>query len=129
VEETLNALLDAETDRLYNERHRERTEARRDPALAITSGLQTKAGEVTLCIPKLDITEALWGHAGFPGNSGVAFEREQFTRAHSAGRDQAAHPHGWRIPGRAVSAQSRRGQATAYCQYRLVDIELLKTTR
>jgi transposase-like protein len=43
VEETLNALLDAEADRLCNAGRYERTEARRD----------TRAGEVRLKVPKL----------------------------------------------------------------------------
>jgi putative transposase len=46
VEETLNALLDAEADRLCNARRYQCTEARRDK-------LQTKTGEVKLRIPKL----------------------------------------------------------------------------
>lgn len=54
VEETLNALLDAEADRLCNADRYERSEERRD----YRSGhyerqLQTKAGEVTLKMPKL----------------------------------------------------------------------------
>lgn len=54
VEETLNALLDAEADRLCNAERYERTEERRD----YRSGhyerqLHTKAGEVTLKVPKL----------------------------------------------------------------------------
>lgn len=54
VEETLNALLDAEAERLCNADRYERTEERRD----YRSGhyerqLQTKAGEVTLKVPKL----------------------------------------------------------------------------
>jgi putative transposase len=54
VEETLNAMLDAEADRLCNAGRYERTEARRD----LRSGsyerkLQTKAGPVTLKMPKL----------------------------------------------------------------------------
>jgi len=54
VEETLNALLDAEADRLCNADRYERTDERRD----YRSGhyerqLQTKAGEVTLKVPKL----------------------------------------------------------------------------
>ena len=54
VEETLNALLDAEADRLCNAGRYERTEERRD----YRSGhyerqLHTKAGEVTLKVPKL----------------------------------------------------------------------------
>src|SRR5499426_2109285 len=48
VEETLNALLDAEADRY------ERSEARRDTrARHYERGLQTKAGEVRLRVPKL----------------------------------------------------------------------------
>jgi transposase-like protein len=54
VEETLNAMLEAEADRLCNAGRYERSEARRD----LRSGsyerkLQTKAGSVTLKIPKL----------------------------------------------------------------------------
>ncbi len=54
VEDTLNALLDAEADRLVGAARYERTEARRD----IRSGsyerkLQTRAGEVSLKVPKL----------------------------------------------------------------------------
>jgi transposase-like protein len=54
VEETLNALLEAEADRLCNAERYERREERRD----YRSGhyerqLQTKAGEVTLKVPKL----------------------------------------------------------------------------
>src|SRR6478752_4550465 len=54
VEETLNALLEAEADRLCNAQRYERSEARRD----LRSGsyerkLQTKAGSVTLKMPKL----------------------------------------------------------------------------
>ncbi|MFO1186266.1 MAG: IS256 family transposase [Alphaproteobacteria bacterium] len=54
VEETLNALLDAEANRLCNAGRYERTEERRD----YRSGhyerqLHTKAGEVTLKVPKL----------------------------------------------------------------------------
>lgn len=54
VEETLNALLDAEADRLCNAARYERTQARRDTrAGAYERKLQTKAGEVTLKVPKL----------------------------------------------------------------------------
>lgn len=54
VEETLNALLDGEAERLCNAGRYERSEERRD----YRSGhyerqLQTKAGEVTLKVPKL----------------------------------------------------------------------------
>lgn len=54
VEDTLNALLDAEAERLVGAGRYERTEARRD----IRSGsydrkLQTRAGEVRLKVPKL----------------------------------------------------------------------------
>ena len=51
VEETLNALLDAEADRLCNAQRYERSEARRDTCVGhYERGLQTKAG---LRIPKL----------------------------------------------------------------------------
>src|SRR6478672_2195011 len=55
VEETLNALLDAEADRLRNALRYERTEARRNPCAAgdYERGLQTKAGDVTLKVPRL----------------------------------------------------------------------------
>ena len=54
VEETLNALLDAEADRLCNAGRYERTEARRDTrAGTYQRKLQTRAGEVTLNMPKL----------------------------------------------------------------------------
>ena len=54
VEETLNALLDAEADRLCNARRYERTEARRDTrAGGYERKLHTRAGEVTLKVPKL----------------------------------------------------------------------------
>ena len=54
VEETLNALLDAEADRLCNAQRYERTEARRDTRAGhYERNLQTKAGEVTLKVPKL----------------------------------------------------------------------------
>jgi putative transposase len=47
VEETLNALLDAEADRLCNAQRYERSEARRDTRAGhYERGLQTKAGEV-----------------------------------------------------------------------------------
>ena len=91
VEDTLNSLLEAEAERLVGAGRYERTEARRD----IRSGsyerkLQTRAGEVSLKVPKLrrqtfeealiemylagvsvrhveDITEALWGTRVSPG--------------------------------------------------------------
>ena len=48
VEETLNALLDAEADRLCNAQRYERTEARRDTRAGhYERNLETKAGEVT----------------------------------------------------------------------------------
>jgi putative transposase len=54
VEETLNALLEAETDRLCNARRYERSEARRDTRAGhYERKLQTKAGEVRLKVPKL----------------------------------------------------------------------------
>jgi transposase-like protein len=54
VEETLNCLLDAEADRLCNAQRYERTEARRDTRAGhYERSLETKAGEVTLKVPKL----------------------------------------------------------------------------
>ena len=54
VEETLNALLDAEADHLCGARKYERTEGRKDTrAGSYDRHLQTKAGEVKLTVPKL----------------------------------------------------------------------------
>ena len=54
VEETLNSLLDAEADRLCNAQRYERTQARRDTRAGhYERSLETKAGEVTLKVPKL----------------------------------------------------------------------------
>ena len=53
VEETLNALLDAEADRLCGARKYKRTEDRKDTrADSYDRKLGTKAGEVTLSVPK-----------------------------------------------------------------------------
>ncbi len=54
VEETLNDLLDAEADQLCNAARYERTAARQDTRAGYYErGLQTKAGEVRLKVPKL----------------------------------------------------------------------------
>lgn len=54
VEETLNKLLDAEADQLCNAARYERTEARKDTRAGhYKRSLHTKAGEVTLKVPKL----------------------------------------------------------------------------
>ena len=54
VEETLNTLLDAEADELCNAKRYERTPDRVDTrAGSYTRKLQTKAGEVSLKVPKL----------------------------------------------------------------------------
>ena len=54
VEETLNAMLDAEADRLCRAERYERTEARQDTrAGSYQRQLHTKVGEVTLKVPKL----------------------------------------------------------------------------
>ena len=54
VEETLNALLDAEADRLCGAGRYERSQARQDTrAGSYERTLQTSAGEVNLKVPKL----------------------------------------------------------------------------
>jgi len=54
VEETLNAMLDAEADNLCNAARYERTEARKDTRAGhYERSLHTKAGEVKLKVPKL----------------------------------------------------------------------------
>jgi transposase-like protein len=54
VEETLNQMLEAEADRLCNAEKYERTEARRDTRAGhYQRKLQTKAGDVSLNMPKL----------------------------------------------------------------------------
>jgi len=54
VEETLNALLDAQADHLCGARKYERTEGRKDTrAGSYDRRLHTRAGEVTLTVPKL----------------------------------------------------------------------------
>src|SRR5499433_145511 len=54
VEETLNALLDAEADRLCNAQRYERSEARQDSrAGSYERTLHTKACDVSLKVPKL----------------------------------------------------------------------------
>jgi len=56
VEETLNALLDEEAERLCNAKRYERTEARKDRRAGhYKRSLHTKAGEVDLRIPKLRV--------------------------------------------------------------------------
>ncbi len=54
VEETLNKLLDAEADQLYNAARYERMDSRKDTRAGhYDRKLQTKAGEVQLKVPKL----------------------------------------------------------------------------
>ena len=54
VEETLNALLDAEADKLCRAQRYERNPQRQDTrAGSYSRKLQTKAGEVALKVPKL----------------------------------------------------------------------------
>jgi putative transposase len=54
VEETLNAMLDAEADQLLRAKKYERTEERRDTRAGhYQRSLETKAGKVTLNVPKL----------------------------------------------------------------------------
>jgi putative transposase len=64
VEETLNALLDAEADRLCNAQRYERSEARRDTRAGhYERKLQIKAGKVSLRIP--------FGQAPTPGGGTI----------------------------------------------------------
>ena len=54
MEETLNALLDADADQLCQASRYERSDARKDTRAGhYTRKLQTKAGEVSLKVPKL----------------------------------------------------------------------------
>jgi putative transposase len=54
VEDTLNAMLDAEADEFCNAARYERTDARKDTRAGhYTRSLHTRAGEVTLKVPKL----------------------------------------------------------------------------
>lgn len=56
VQETLNALLDEEADRLCNAKKYERTEGRKDTRAGTYSRkLHTKAGEVEIRVPKLRV--------------------------------------------------------------------------
>src|ERR1700716_90153 len=56
VEETLNAMVETEADRLCNAERYERTQARRDQRSgSYERKLQTKAGQVTLKVPKLRV--------------------------------------------------------------------------
>src|SRR6516162_3560519 len=76
VEETLNALLDAEADRLCNAQRYERSEARRDTRAGYYErGLQTKAGEVRLKVPKCMSSEHFgqlaWQFKRMSGSSGL----------------------------------------------------------
>lgn len=69
VEETLNAMLDADADRLFRAQRYEHSPGRVDTRAGhYERQFHTKAGEVTLRVPKLRslpfetaITEALWG--------------------------------------------------------------------
>ena len=74
VEQTLNAMLEAEADRLCNAERYERTQARRDQRSgSYDRKLQTKAGEVTLKVPNLtgdNSGEHVKGHdVGYPTKS------------------------------------------------------------
>ena len=73
VEETLNAMLEAEADRLCNAGRYERTEARRDHrAGSYDRKLQTKAGQVALKVPKLRVQTFETAHSNAPRRSSSA---------------------------------------------------------
>ena len=73
VEETLNAMLEAEADRLCNAGRYERTAARRDQRSgSYDRKLHTKAGEVTLKVPKLRRQTFETAHSNAPRRSSSA---------------------------------------------------------
>ena len=84
VEEALNAMLDAEADRLCGATRYERSEARRDTrAGSYDRALQTKAGEVTLKVPKLRRQTPAFAGAGSSrrrSSSATAGERVRWKR-------------------------------------------------
>ena len=93
VEETLNAMLEAEADRLCNAERYERTQARRDQRSgSYERKLQTKAGEVTLKVPKLRLQT-------FETAIIERYRRRESSVEEALDRD---------VPGRRVGA-SRRG--------------------
>jgi putative transposase len=64
VEETLNAMLDAEADRICNAKRYERSPDRKDTRDGhYTRKLGTRAGEVTLQVPKLRSLPLMIGHS------------------------------------------------------------------
>src|SRR4029453_8086260 len=80
VEETLNAMLDAEADRLCRAERYERTEARKDTrAGSYQRHLQTKAGEVTLKVPKLRTLPAARNLGGRSAGRDVSCGSERTT--------------------------------------------------
>jgi transposase-like protein len=71
--QALNAMLEAEADRLCNAGRYERTAARRDQRSgSYDRKLQTKAGEVTLRVPKLRRQTFETAHSNAPRRSSSA---------------------------------------------------------
>jgi hypothetical protein len=96
VEETLNALLDAEADRLCNAQRYERSEARRDTRAGhYERKLQIKAGKVSLRIP--------FGQAPTPGGGDHFFFCRKFL-SYRGGSSPAGPPMINFLPGNASYA-------------------------
>jgi len=75
VEETLNAMLEAEAERLCNAGRYERTQARRDQRSGTYERkLETKAGSVTLKVPKLRRQTFEEAHSNAPRRSSSAID-------------------------------------------------------
>jgi transposase-like protein len=105
VEETLNALLDAEADRLCNAQRYERSEARRDTRAGhYERKLQTKADEVRLRIPKLRSGGPREGSPSDRETARSAFHQSRRTRGDGGRGDVDL-----RFPGGALAAHPNDG--------------------